>query len=184
MKTFENYKKEAMKKLEEAKKEDKVDRPAYSILDVINSKEHYFTTSSCSGRILMLKGGENKKESSFYAKWHRKVEVEEVKNAIENYKDKEPLWFRVQPFIFHVIARDTNRAFDFVEVARRAGVKRIGVQRIKYAYLIELYGTESLAVPLNICNCDLEKLVEFSNKKMENNEKRLKKLEFYIKKYV
>ena len=172
---FQKYKENAMKKLEEAKKEGKADKPIYELLNVINAKEDYFTTSSCSGRILLLKGGETKKDSSFYKRWHRKIKKEELKEALEEYSEKERLWFRVQPFILHVVCKSVENGFDFIDSARKAGVKRIGMQRIKNFYLIELYGTESISIPLDICNCNLNKLVELSNKKMDKNEKRREK---------
>ena len=44
-----------MKKLEEAKEKYISDQPIYYILDLINSLDFFFTTSSCAGRIILLK---------------------------------------------------------------------------------------------------------------------------------
>ncbi|RLE40441.1 hypothetical protein DRJ16_07170, partial [Candidatus Woesearchaeota archaeon] len=60
------------------------DADIVEILERINSLENFFTTSSCSGRIVLLKvpHAGSKRDAEFVAKWHRSVSVSEVLDAL------------------------------------------------------------------------------------------------------
>jgi len=78
-----------MKKLEEHIREGKVDKEILHILNLINSLDNYFTTSSCAGRIVLIKipEGLKKQENVFLFKSHQIVKFEDIWNIIlENYK--------------------------------------------------------------------------------------------------
>jgi len=72
---FLENKKNALQKLDKAKIENKVDIGILPILDIINSLNEYYTTSSCFGRIVLLElpviG--DKKNAKFIGKWHRTI---------------------------------------------------------------------------------------------------------------
>ena len=56
---FDNMKKNALTKMDKSKKGD-IDKRIKKVLDRINKTKNYFTTSSCSGRIVLFKKGERK----------------------------------------------------------------------------------------------------------------------------
>lgn len=176
MDVFDERKKRAMEKLREALRKGEVDKPIIPLLDKINRMRDYYTSSSCSGRIMLLSEGKSKKESEKYRRWHEEVSKEEFWKAVGSYKGSNPLWLRVEPLILHVVARSIERAFEFVDLARKCGYKRVGVQRIRGAYLIEMMGSDYVSIPLGICKCS-EEIVELANKKLRRNLERLKKFE-------
>ena len=50
---FEKQKKDVLSKIDKSKK-GSVDEGIKAVLDILNSKPAYFTTSSCSGRIVII----------------------------------------------------------------------------------------------------------------------------------
>ncbi|MCC7570053.1 hypothetical protein KO465_01760 [Candidatus Micrarchaeota archaeon] len=125
-----------------------VDEKAIPLINEVNSKPNYVTTSSCSGRIMLLKFNKGKKDSSFYHKWHRTVDFNEVWKAIQDYDKSEKLWFRAEPFIFHIYAKDLESAQKFLEITRKSGIKRGGIFYFKEYPFLEIFGTEGISVPV------------------------------------
>jgi len=78
---FLGNKKNALQKLKIARSENKVDIDILPVIDILNSSNEYYTTSSCFGRIVLLElpviG--DKKNAKFIGKWHRTI------NSIINY---------------------------------------------------------------------------------------------------
>ncbi len=58
--TFESWKHQCLNKCDFSKK-GSVDGDISHIVSFINSHDKYFTTSSCSGRIILFDGGKNEK---------------------------------------------------------------------------------------------------------------------------
>ncbi len=145
-KDFERRKEEFLRKLEGAKERGEVDKDITPILDFINSLEDYFTTSSCSGRIILLKPGRTKKESEFLFKKHEEVSIEEIREKLKELEGKyEEVWLKVDPVILHVDCRDLESARRMLDIARNSGWKRSGMIVIRpWRYLLELESTERL----------------------------------------
>ena len=61
----------------------KWDEKIISLCEKINSKENYYTTSSCSGRILLMIEQEKKGENLFLFVSHDKISFKELKNEID-----------------------------------------------------------------------------------------------------
>ena len=171
---WEEFKNRSLEKLEYAKREGLADPRIYYLLDYINSKEGLVTTSSCSGRILLLAKGPSKKETYMYKKWHDPATPQEVREAIESYDGEFPLYYKVDPFILHIASRSTEEAFKVLKACKLAGLKRFGMQLMRRFYLIELQGTDKLEIPLEMCNCNLSRLVELSNEMMASTWQRTK----------
>ena len=54
-KTFSQWKKQCLNKLDVSKK-GSVDEDIAHVVSLLNSCEEYFTTSSCSGRVILIDG--------------------------------------------------------------------------------------------------------------------------------
>lgn len=54
-KTFSRWKEQCLSKLDLSKK-GSVDEDVEHVVSLLNSREEYFTTSSCSGRIILIDG--------------------------------------------------------------------------------------------------------------------------------
>jgi tRNA wybutosine-synthesizing protein 3 len=171
---FDKRKKENLRKLKEALEKQEVDPPIIPLLEIINRHRDLVTTSSCSGRILLLYRRGKKIESEKYMSWHRKITLEELKEYLP--ENRENLWLRFEPFILHILARTEEIAFETAGIIRTAGVKRVGVQKARENYLIEAIGSDYISIPLFSCSCD-DNIVEILNQHMERNLKRLKRLE-------
>ncbi len=175
---WKNFRSDRLKVFENALKENKVDEGIIPLVKKINQNENLVTTSSCFGRIVFLGSDLTKKNTEFYRKWHKVADLEEVELAAASYTGKLPLWFRVEPFILHVSAKDFKSAEEFLIKMRNAGVKRGGIQGTsKGRVVIEVQGTVGMAVPIEVIDCRWNELVELANRMMETNSKQIKKLE-------
>ncbi len=180
---WQRYRERHMKKYLEARNRGAVDPPITPILDKINENPAYVTTSSCSGRIVLLATGpeEKKGESFFHRKWHRPVGIDEVLEGIESFKGGL-LWFKMDPFIIHAGAESVEAAMKLVSIAKRAGVKIAGIQAMDDEKVhVEIRGIDSMAVPVYrgkpLVSRDYVKvLVKIANGKMVRNAARLERL--------
>ncbi|MFA5763778.1 MAG: hypothetical protein WC915_03110 [archaeon] len=172
-----------------AKADGKVDLEFIPICDYIANTKHYFTSSSCAGRITLvgLDKKESKKESAFHRKWHRKVKYQEVKEGIDSYTG-EVLWLKQEPLIFHIGADTIEHANNLLNASRTAGVKRCGVHVIKSGkYLVEMLGSHAITIPVkedkfSIDEDSLKYFVKKCNEKFAKNQAHLKALTKELKK--
>ena len=175
---WKKFKEDMLKVFENALKENKVDEGIIALAKKINKNENLMTTSSCFGRIILLGSDLTKKNTEFYRKWHKPADLEGVELAAASYTKKLPLWFRVEPFILHVSAKDFKSAEEFLVKMRKAGVKRGGIQGTTNGRIvIEVQGTAGMAVPIDVIDCRWDELVGLANRMMETNSKQIKKLE-------
>ncbi len=177
---WKDFRKTRLKLFENAVEEEKVDEKILRLLEKINRNKNLITISSCFGRIVLLEFDimKTKKRSAFYRKWHRRVSAEEVELAVHSHTGKLPLWFRVEPFILHVAAKDVKSAAGFLDKMRKAGVRRGGIQGIqKDRVNVEVQGTAAMYLPVNVFEGSWNELVKIANRLMELNEKQVKRLE-------
>ena len=124
---FNQYKANAMKKLEDAKSEGLVDEGVISVLNSLNSHPDIFTTSSCAGRIqlIVLPDIGRKDSVELRKKWHRPVEFQEVKDAITNLEvpPDSIVILQGQSPIFHVSCRTMELAQKFRGIVHSKGWK-------------------------------------------------------------
>lgn len=124
-----------------------VDKPIKELIDKLNSFNDYYTTSSCSGRIIILSipTSGSKKESEFLFRTHKLAFEEEVLSVVNSLKDiKDNVWFRQEPVIFHVVARTLDDASKLLRVARLIGFKRSGLFEVETRFVLELMSTEKM----------------------------------------
>lgn len=192
MDPWKTYREKHLRRLEEALAKGEVDPPAVPLLKVLNSYEGIVTTSSCSGRIILLATSkeEDKASSYFHKKWHRPVMVEEVIDGVESFRG-DVLWLKVDPLIFHVAAKDLEIAYGLVKEARKAGIKIAGIQVIEdFRVNVEVRGIDAMAVPVFwngerlVSKEYIRRIVPIANRKMVKNQKRLERLYEVWKEYV
>jgi tRNA wybutosine-synthesizing protein 3 len=165
-----------------------IDKEILSIVNLINSKEDYFTTSSCSGRIVVIAVGEgNRKEGS---KWiysnHQPLAFLDVWQSIdptnnsfeERFFDGE-VWFKQEPMILHVCCRDIQSANSLWRIAREVGYKRGGITAGKDWYNLEMIGSEFIETliakdkKLLVDKEYVDIIVKVGNERMNNSRKRM-----------
>ena len=124
---FNQYKSNAMGKLESALSEGLVDEGVISVLNSLNSHPDIFTTSSCAGRIqLIVLPDIGRKDSVELRKtWHRPVVFEEVKEALDNLEvpPNSIVILQGQSPIFHVSCRTMELAQKFRGIVHSKGWK-------------------------------------------------------------
>jgi tRNA wybutosine-synthesizing protein 3 len=172
------YKQRKLNALNAAIKDKNADKEIIPLLKKINKNPNLVSLSSCSGRIVLLQLDEQgKKAAKFYAKWHEPADIEELELRLTEYTSSTPLWFRVEPFILHISAKDIDSAKSFLEKIRAAGVKRGGIQTIaKDKVTIEIQGSGYLAMPTDPIR-EWTDLIKTANKMMKNNLLKIAELE-------
>ncbi|MFA4907935.1 MAG: hypothetical protein WC602_06695 [archaeon] len=162
----------------------KADRQVIPLLKFIASSRDFFTSSSCSGRILLLKldSKGSKAESAFIERWHRQVNFTEFLKAVRNARGNE-IWFKLDPFILHVGTDSLENARRILKTMQVAGVKRGGIINAKDGkFIVEMIGTQTISLPIKLRgkmlaeNGYLKWLLAKANKKLSANYVRLGKL--------
>lgn len=143
------------KKQEILKKEDKsnkgsIDRKIQKLCAIINQSQNFVTSSSCAGRILLVKSFEkkNKQPNAWIWATHALTTKKEILNKIENYTEKEPLILKQESAILHIYCRSLEHAEQLIEIARNSGFKRAGIITTKKHIVVEIICLEQLAVPI------------------------------------
>lgn len=172
-----------------AMEKEEVDEKIIPLLEILNSSDCFVTSSSCSGRIVLLELRKGKEDSSFYRKWHDKVTFKDVMDALSQYNNDKMLWFKVESFILHVYAKDIEHAKQFLRIAREAGVKRGGIIYIKKFPIIEVFGTEHMAIPMYdgeiLVNEEYVRYItHMANKLLTRNHKRLDRFTQILTSYL
>jgi len=178
---FENQKKQALLRPDRSLK-GHLDKAIIPLVRKINSVEDYYTTSSCAGRIILMKETGKKQKKVFLFVSHEPVSLESIKKELDVHrKVKEMIYLKHEPCILHVACKDLESARKLVGLARGAGWKKSGI--ISRRNVIELVSTEILAAPVAfggraIVSSDyLDMLVFEANKKLALTRGKIKNLE-------
>jgi tRNA wybutosine-synthesizing protein 3 len=150
MARFEAAKARALARLQRSGADEEI----ADILQKINARADYYTTSSCSGRIVLILLPEigAKREAVFLGNWHRAVERVEVLAAMEDAPFAEgELWLLAQSPIIHVACRTVEKAGVLLRLALDAGFKYSGMKGIARdtgIVVVEMLSTERMDVPV------------------------------------
>jgi tRNA wybutosine-synthesizing protein 3 len=162
----------------------KWDEKIISLCKRINSKENYYTTSSCSGRIVLMIDQEKKGEDLFLFVSHDKISFNKLKDElISALKKNKNVKFKMEPCILHIACETLEDAEKLFEIGKNAGWKRLGIIGTRNGFTFELNSTEKLEFPIiqnkKILVDDnfLKIILEDANKKLEMGWEKIKKLE-------
>ncbi len=153
-----------------------IDEDVIKLLDKINSKKDYATTSSCSGRIVLIKSKGKKGKAKWIFKSHKEVKINDLWNAFKKTKGK--IWLLQEPMILHVKCKNKKSAQRLLNLCNKVGLKLSGVKSLK-TYTVEIRGTERLEILLDkkyVNKKFLKILLEEANKNLRKTKERLKKL--------
>jgi tRNA wybutosine-synthesizing protein 3 len=132
---FSNHKKVFLSKLDKSSK-GSVDEGIKQLVNEINADERYYTTSSCSGRVVLRRG--DKKSGSWLAVSHDLIDREFF---LVDY----PCWLRVEPLIIHVCCRDLESASALLD---RFKLKKSSILSLRRKIVVEIKGSEGMVIPL------------------------------------
>ena len=184
---FDNFQKEKSDFLSKKDKSKKgsIDKGIVKLVNEINSKNDFYTTSSCAGRIVLLEMKSKKKnECSWIFIKHDKVKFKEINYTLKNYKNKDnknfEIWFKQQPLILHVACRNLESTKKFLEIARkifhRAGIIAITERKVT----IEIIGSEHMETIVKDKNFAvgekyMKELIKYANRNFIENKRKINK---------
>lgn len=124
-----------------------IDKDILKLVNQINSNPNYYTTSSCSGRIVLIKEGK-KQENAFLFRSHDKIRLKQIEKELNNAtkKYKSIIYLKLEPCIMHIACKDPDSAIELVNLARNCGWKKSGI--ISKRNIAEIISTENIASPV------------------------------------
>jgi tRNA wybutosine-synthesizing protein 3 len=166
---FEARKKAFIERLEREALQERVDGDILPLLSLLNTHPDIYTTSSCSGRIMVAEAvrPSYSKGRGFrpVAKWHHPVPAELVAEAVA---EVDNAWLMVRGAILHLAAADARTAYRLVEIGRETGHKHSGIIAInRGGIFVEILGEERLDIPLKrggVVISDVVAAVDMANK--------------------
>lgn len=181
------FQQQKSKQLTRQDKSDKqsLDKRIERLCQKINDKKEYYTTSSCAGRVVLIKAQDKKGSGLFLYRTHEKINFSEIKNQLNKIKAREKalVYFKQEACILHVACADIKAAQKLLDKAKLAGWKKSGFIASKKRIVCELMSTEKIEMPIikkgKILVPDefLKLLVEEANKKLEKSWGKIRKLE-------
>ena len=149
----------------------------------LNKKNEYYTTSSCAGRVVLLKGGIDKIKNAFLYRTHKKITLKEIITKLKKINYSELVEFQQTPCILHVACTDIESAQELVTKAKMSGWKHSGIMSTKKRVMVELHSTEKLDFPIMekgkiLVNHEFLKIVvKQANIRLERVWEKIKRLE-------
>ncbi|KAG8507924.1 tRNA wybutosine-synthesizing protein 3 [Galemys pyrenaicus] len=157
---FRRWKAQYLSKVDLSRK-GSLDEDIVELVQVLNQQEEFFTTSSCSGRIVLLDGGINgfevqKQNCCWLLVTHKPCVKEDVIAALKKVNGDAILKF--EPFVLHVQC-----------------------QQLQDAQILAVRSTHGLEVPLShkgkpmVTEEYIDFVLNIANQKMEENKKRIER---------
>ena len=189
--SFQKEKKEFLAKKDRSRK-GSIDGRVRKLVNKINSLDDFFTTSSCSGRIMLfsLPKSNKKNEVQYLFTSHIKIKNNDIKKILKTIiakiklkNIKDDIWFRMDGAILHVASNNTNSARKLLNIARDIGFRRSGIISLgKNRVTMELVSTENIEAIVSkkgrlvIGEDYLKVLIKEGNAKLEKTWKKIDKL--------
>jgi tRNA wybutosine-synthesizing protein 3 len=186
----ENFERRKKQQLSKSDRSDVggIDKKIAGLCSKINKSKDYYTTSSCSGRIVIIRNPLGKKPGVFLYRSHQKVSFKEIMKEIKKIADegveKGVVYFKQEPAIMAIACKDLESAGKLLYIAReKVGFKNSGIMSLKKRVIAEIRATEYLALPIMNAGklivsedylCDL---IKEANSRLERTWKKIKKLE-------
>lgn len=149
---FDNSKKVFLAKKDKSNK-GSFDYRIIELCNDLNNKRDYFTTSSCSGRIVLIRESKKKMPGLILFRNHDIVDFNDLKRELSNiYNEKklkkEKIYFKQEPCLLVASCRDKNSQWKLFSSARNHGWKKSGILSLDKKFLVELISTENISFPI------------------------------------
>ncbi len=185
MDNFNQRKNDVLSKQDKSSKQS-WDKRIVDLCEGINSSPDYYTTSSCSGRIVLIKNTRKKEENLFVGVWHDLVSFGNLKKVLDNCSGIS-VKFKQEPVILHVACRDLGAAQRIHDFGKLAGWKRSGIVASGKRFVVELNSTEKLEFPivkngkLLVSDEFLEEVLKEANENLEKGWEKIRRLRGYLR---
>ena len=155
-------------------KKGSIDKDIIPLISTINSLSNYKTTSSCSGRIVILDSLKNKKNTS---NWLYKTHTKANPKQIYQLQRKKQVWLLVEPLILHIKCRGKESTKQMLHSVNQCGLKRSGIISLTN-WILQAESTEKMHVPLYQNPVSYVNMVTgIANEKLTQTKTKLKRLE-------
>ncbi|XP_032420963.1 tRNA wybutosine-synthesizing protein 3 homolog isoform X2 [Xiphophorus hellerii] len=183
--TFSRIKTQSLSRLDLSKK-GSVDEDIEHVVSLLNSCEQFFTTSSCSGRIILIDGAAgssdaHKQNCVWLFVSHQKCTCDDLMSGLSRACGDAVLKF--EPFVLHVQCRRLEDAQLLHSVAVNSGFRNSGLTVGKTGKIVSaVRSTHGLEVPLSrhgkllVDEDYIQFLTQIANQKMEENLRRVQRL--------
>jgi len=142
---FDLHKKNVLSREDKSRK-GSWDEKITELCNTINNNDNYCTTSSCSGRILIISKNSSKKHDVDYIfVSHEKISTRDIIGHFENSDNNKV--FQIQSAIIHVLCKDIESARLLMQKARDCGFRRSGIININ-PYTVEIISDDSIQIPM------------------------------------
>ena len=193
MDNFNQRKKDVLSKVDKSSKQSWDDK-ILKLCGILNDSEEYYTTSSCAGRVILMKDEDKKGEGLFIFVSHDLIEFDILRGEIDKLALKGGLEaspklrssgvkFKLEPPILHVACRTLEDAQVLYDKAKLVGWKKSGLVSFGKNFILELNSTEKLEFPvvsdgaILVGDEFLRDIVKQSNGKLEKGWKKIEELE-------
>lgn len=171
------------------------DKKIKFLCENLNNSNDYYTTSSCSGRVVLMIDQEKKERGLFLNVSHDLISLDFFKdlnkiNTLRVYPESFPkkmitkdIKFKCEPPLLHIACKDLESASYLLEEAKKIGWKRSGIITFGKNIILELHSTDKLEFPIisnGIFLVDdnfLKIIVKQSNEKLKKGWKKIEKLQ-------
>ena len=157
---FKKEKEKYVSTLKENIEEEKIDKSKKGFIDekildlvnFINSIPDYYTTSSCSGRIIIM--GKSltgiKKDTIWYLATHDYIKNLKLEDGIfkKMIQNKNIGIIKQESAILHICANTIENAQKMLDIAKFVGFKHSGIMATNKRIMIEIMATERMDIPI------------------------------------
>jgi len=156
------------------------DKRIINLCGKINEKDNYYTTSSCSGRVILMRDSGKKERNLFVRVSHDLINLDFFKNLKFNKKDE--MKFKFEPFILHVACLNLKDAEKLIKITLKSGFKQVGIISLGKNLIVEIKGSEKIEFPFSkrgkvlVKEDFLREIIDKSNYYLKKNWKRIEEL--------
>ncbi|CAF1218746.1 unnamed protein product, partial [Didymodactylos carnosus] len=164
-----------------------IDAYILNLITIINEHPDYYTTSSCSGRIL-LHASSSSSKTDFKCLYvtHEQTNINDILNCVTTAateKRFDTITFKLETLIIHVICRHIDCAKQLLNIALQSGFRNSGLIFSRQDKItLSVRSTQSLEIPfiidglLCVDKLYVEKIIHYANDKMMTNFQRIDEL--------
>ncbi len=179
---FTQRKRDILSKIDKSSK-NSWDKKIAKLCEKVNLLKNSYTSSSCSGRIVLIIDQDKKGRELFVSVYHNKVSFEKLKKDLDTaLKKNKKIKFKLEPCILHVACKTLEDAQGLLNKAKLSGWKKSGIISFGKNIVLELNSTEKMEFPIidnqKILADDsfLRIVVEEANKKLEKSWGKIERL--------
>ena len=126
------------------------DKKIIPLCEKFNKSKNYYSTSSCSGRVVLIYDSDKKTYGLFLKVFHNKINFFDFKKELVKLskKTKRLINFKQEPCGLHIACRTLEDAQIALDWAKKTGWKKSGIISSGKRYILEMFGTGKLEFPI------------------------------------